>query len=545
MLNRRTLLLILLSASPTFAQVSFRTIGTRIFGGSGTESISAIALDNAGNILVAGTTSSFDFPTLNAFQTANPGVPLMFSPDAGITWKPVPDQSVVGPSAIAVDPTDPNTVYIGASDRVYKSTDSGQHFTFADLPLATFPFGTVQSSVQELAVDPHNPQVIYSVRSQNGVAKSTDGGQTWTLANTGLQSTGGNTIRIDPFHADTVIVWEAGQPYRTTDGGKTWAQIPVPGTCCFSGTGIGVTFDPFTPDVLYGSAPGDIYKSTDGGQSWVPLHVPFPGIIRFATDPSTKNTLYAEVEGSASNNGIWKTEDGGATWRRLGFQQQSQLGPPSVDPANPKILLIGAYRSDDGGLSLRPTTLSRFATATFAADGRVFAIVPTTSDAFVRKYDPGGTVVFSTYLGGQGNDSASAIAVDAAGSAYVTGSTSSVDFPVTPGTFQTQIQGQRDSFVAKIAPDGSLLYATYLGGTGNDDAAGIAVDSNGSAVIAGSTNSTDFPGSAKSLPAFQPDAFVARLSPDGTSLVYGTTIGGQFADSASAVALDAQNNAIV
>lgn len=545
----RYLVLAFVFASNAAAQISLRPAFTQVFGGSGTESITAVAVDQSGNIIVAGTTTSFDFPTVNAFQSVNPGRPLMFSPDAGITWKPLADQSPVGATAIAVDPTDPNTIYVGGSDRVYKSTDGGAHFTFTDLPLVQYPFGTVRSSVSDLAVDPRNAKVIYVARLQNGIAKSADGGVTWTLANAGLNpNLFTYTIRLDPFHPDTLIVWEGGQPYRSTDGAKTWTQIPAPGGCCFFGTGIGVAFDPFTPGVVYGNAPGqEIYKSTDNGQSWTPLHVPFQGIIRFITDPSTKDTLYASVEaaGDDSSNGVWKTSDGGVSWARLGPQQQMPIGFLSIDPANPKVLLGSQFRSDDAGVTWRPTTLSRSATNSFASDGRVYAIAQTTSDAFVRKYDPSGsTVIFSTYLGGQGIESASGVAVDATGNIYVTGSTSSLDFPATSGAFQTQLQGSRDAFVAKLAPDGSLAYATYLGGSFDDDATGIAVDSSGSAIVAGTTASGDFPGSANPQPSFLSRAFVARLSPDGGSLVYGTPIGVQ-SSGPFAVAIDPQGNAVV
>jgi photosystem II stability/assembly factor-like uncharacterized protein len=202
--HRHALILALAFASQAAAQISLRPAFTQVFGGSGTENISAIAVDQSGNIIVAGTTSSFDFPTVNALQTTNTGAPLMFSPDAGITWRPLPDQSPVGASAIAVHPSDPKTIYIGASDRVYQSTDGGQHFTFADLPQVQYPGGTISSLVSDLAVDPRNSKIIYSVRPQNGVAKSTDGGVTWTLANDGLPASGGSSIRLDPFHPGTL-----------------------------------------------------------------------------------------------------------------------------------------------------------------------------------------------------------------------------------------------------------------------------------------------------------------------------------------------------
>jgi uncharacterized protein (TIGR03437 family) len=537
---QKYLILALLCAPQLFAQAAFRQDFTKTFGGSGGESITAIAVDSAGNVVVTGTTTSFDFPTVNAFQSTNNGAALMFSPDAGITWRPLLDQSIVNPATLAVDPTDPNTIYVGGADRVYKSTDGGQHYTFADLLLVPSSFGTVSSPVQEIAIDPHNPQILYSIRSQNGVAKSVDGGKTWTVANIGLSPNGGNTIRIDPLHPGTAIAWEQG-PYRTTNGGQTWVALPVPGSCCLSGTGIGVVFDPFTPNVVYSNAPGDVYKSVDGGLNWAPLHVPFPGIIRFVADPSTKNTLYAVVEGAnpPANNGVWRTTDGGATWQQLGLQLLPLAGPLAVDPANPKVLLSGSNRSDDAGVTWHSTSLSRSATIAFASNGSAYAIAPITTDAFVRKYDASGNnVIFSTYLGGQGGESATGLALDPAGNIYLTGTTTSVDFPATSGAYQTTLQGASDAYIAKLAPDGTLLYATFVGGAGSDSSNAIAVDSSGTPVIVGFAVSA-----VVATPAGHP--FVTRLSADGSTLLYQTALGGLGGDTIYAVAIDTKGNAVI
>ncbi|MFY9824779.1 MAG: SBBP repeat-containing protein [Thermoanaerobaculia bacterium] len=118
-------------------------------------------------------------------------------------------------------------------------------------------------------------------------------------------------------------------------------------------------------------------------------------------------------------------------------------------------------------------------------------------DGFVAKYDPTGTtLLYSTYLGGSGIDEVEGIAVDSAGNAYLTGYTFSTDFPgVTAGSLQNANAGGRDAFVAKLSPTGAtLLYSTYLGGTGSDLAYGIALDASGNAYVTGSTGSSDFPG---------------------------------------------------
>jgi beta-propeller repeat-containing protein len=150
-------------------------------------------------------------------------------------------------------------------------------------------------------------------------------------------------------------------------------------------------------------------------------------------------------------------------------------------------------------------------------------------------------LVYSTYLGGGGGDLAQGVAVDEDGSAYVTGQTISLNFPVTAGAFQTTLGGSSDAFVAKLNQTGSaLVYSTYLGGGGNDRGLGIAVRF-GRAFITGNTNSPNFPTTAG---AFQTafggvqDAFVTKLSRDGSALVYSTYLGGAGLDAGFEIALD-------
>ena len=116
------------------------------------------------------------------------------------------------------------------------------------------------------------------------------------------------------------------------------------------------------------------------------------------------------------------------------------------------------------------------------------------TDAFVTKVDPSGSLLFSTYLGGSGVDIGNAIAVDASGAAYVVGYTYSTDFPVTTSAVQTANGGSCDAFLFKLSPMGdTLLYATYLGGSGADTASGIALDFSGNVYLAGWTMSANFP----------------------------------------------------
>lgn len=194
-----------------------------------------------------------------------------------------------------------------------------------------------------------------------------------------------------------------------------------------------------------------------------------------------------------------------------------------------------------------------------------FAI--TQGDAFVTKLSPNGaSLVYSTYLGGNSDDAAFAIALDTLGDAYVTGTTSSTNFPVTKGAYRTTYAGNGgqsyfpccgyaviggDVFVSKLNPAGSaLLYSTLLGGSSDDLATTIALDGSGNAYVGGYTLSSDFPttasafqgtfGGTDSLNEFFNfgDGFVAKLNNSGSGLVYSTLIGGSGDDWVSGVAVD-------
>jgi len=167
-------------------------------------------------------------------------------------------------------------------------------------------------------------------------------------------------------------------------------------------------------------------------------------------------------------------------------------------------------------------------------------------DAFIAKLDPtGATLLFSTYLGGTAMDLAISMAISASGEAQVAGLTDSSDFP-TFAAVQPQSGGGRDAFLARLAADGSaLVYSTYLGGSADDRADGVAVDPAGNAYVTGTTLSTNFP----TLNPLQPssagleDAFVAKLAPSGSALAYSTYLGGTINERGFDIAADAAGNA--
>ena len=206
-----------------------------------------------------------------------------------------------------------------------------------------------------------------------------------------------------------------------------------------------------------------------------------------------------------------------------------------------------------------PTTSSAFQNVNKA---------PAYANAFVTKLNPTGTaLVYSTYLGGSVDlssnvvysDSGRSIVIDNTGSAYVTGTTASSDFPTTPGAFQrTNLarDGYYTAFVTKLNPTGTALtYSTYLGGNHQNLGNGIAIDSGGSAYIAGQTYSDDFPVTPGAFQTTNPGnikAFVAKLNPAGTALTYATYLRGTYGarnlqegDSANGIAVDSSGCAYV
>ena len=174
------------------------------------------------------------------------------------------------------------------------------------------------------------------------------------------------------------------------------------------------------------------------------------------------------------------------------------------------------------------------------------------TDVFVTKVNADATaLVYSTFIGGDGTDTARGIAVDESGNAYITGSASdsTTDFPTTPSAFQSIHQGNTDVYITKLNPTASaLVYSTFLGGTNSDSGGGIDINSAGNAFVAGSTFSTNFPtttGTIDETANGASDVFVTKFNSTGSSLSYSTYIGGSSTDEGNGIAVDNFGNAFV
>lgn len=186
--------------------------------------------------------------------------------------------------------------------------------------------------------------------------------------------------------------------------------------------------------------------------------------------------------------------------------------------------------------------------ANFPVLGAIQAVNAGSEDAFLTKINSAGSaIVYSTYLGGNGGgplEQANGVAVDSSGNAYIAGTTNSANFPVTSGAFQTSFTGTQEAFAAKVSAAGNtLLYCTYLGGSAFNWATGVAVNSSGSAYIPGYTSAFDFPtvGAVQGFNGMY-DAFVSELNPQGNALSFSTYFGGTGSDDANAIAVDANGN---
>ncbi|HVA91472.1 MAG TPA: SBBP repeat-containing protein, partial [Chloroflexota bacterium] len=271
-----------------------------------------------------------------------------------------------------------------------------------------------------------------------------------------------------------------------------------------------------------------------------------------ATLVQAQPTVYQEIQGQRSPVAARYTLLGGG---QVGFAVGSyDKGQPLViDPVlNYSTYLGGAGYDGAYGIAVDSAGAAYITGSAYSTDFPLAGGAPYQgqnggrSDAFISKLTADGSaLVYSTYLGGNSYDDGNGIAVDSAGNAYVTGQTQSPNFPLVHA-LQTSLAGTQNAFVSKLDPSGSaLLYSTYLGGGGTDSGSGIAVDSGGNASVIGSTDSANFPtmNALQAQLAGTENAFVSKLNPAGSALVYSTYLGGSGNDWGYGIAVDSGGNA--
>jgi beta-propeller repeat-containing protein/HYDIN/CFA65/VesB family protein len=308
------------------------------------------------------------------------------------------------------------------------------------------------------------------------------------------------------------------------------------------------------------AANGDLLVPTNGGE--VRFHKP---LVYQTNQFSDRHAIGGDpnvADARTSIDGRWVLKGG----NRVGFEVAAYdaTKPLVIDPALSYSSYLGGTGTDGAfGVAIDQygncyitgfTSSTNFPTKNPYQKKNAGGI-----DTFVTKLNPTGTaLMYSTYLGGSGTEYPFALAVDSKGSAYEVGNTGSTNFPVTAGAYQTTCPScalYPAVFITKFAPAGtSLLYSTYLGGTGDNRAFGVTLDSSDDIYIVGWTTSTDFPVSANAfqasyIPGAVSNAFVTEINPAAATvpaqLVYSTYLGGSVQDVGFGIALDSSNDAVV
>ncbi len=443
-------------------------------------------------------------------------------------------------SSIVFDPVTPSTMYVGAGNGVFRSTDSGTSWT----ALNNFPLPFIPA-VRVLAIDPTNTATIYAGSFNQGLFKTTNGGGNWTAMNNGLGGSNPNSITaiaIDPFNTSTIYTGHGtgsftgfgGSINKSTNGGTSWTQL-TNGVSTFQINAI--VADRTAADTFYAATiGGGVIKTTNGGASWTSTNTGLwrSNVPTLVADPSNAAVLYAGTTGSSTDDAfVAKLNSTGS-----GLIFSTYLGGSSTETGN------GIAVDSNGNIFVVGQTLStNFPTVN--AIQAVPSAGEQCTNAFVTKINPGtSSFSFSTYLGGSNCDGANSVALDPSGNVYITGSTSSTDFFIA-SAFQTTASTSGDAFVTKLTNGGAAIYSTYLGGNGTDVGRGIAADSTGNAYVTGSSSSTNFPTVNPLQSSTLGGAFVTKFNPQGSALIYSTLLGGGNEDIGRGIAVDAAGNAYV
>ena len=274
-----------------------------------------------------------------------------------------------------------------------------------------------------------------------------------------------------------------------------------------------------------------------------------------------KPVVYQEFDGQRIEiAGDYRLNGGSLTCQadnshQIGFELSAydRSEPLVIDPVLVYSTYLGGVQGGEGatGVAADAEGNAFVVGYTYSPDFPVKnALQPTlagSADVFVSKLSGSGELIFSTFLGGTGDDGSPSVAVDELGNCYVAGNTASTNFPsVRP--IQTAPRGKGDVFITELDQSGSaILFSTYFGGSEFDYAGAVAVDPSGYVYVAGETGSTNFPIKNALQPEHGPsrDGFVAKLSPQGSAIVYSTFYGGDGPEGITKVAADADGNAYI
>ena len=464
-------------------------------GGGGDDRLTGLAVDATGSAVVAGMTTSNNLPASGTWQTRPSAAVCFKSTDGAATWIRT-DSGLPPAAAFTVDPANPRNVYALAGGRLYKTIDSGANWMLL----------LRERSIAAFAVSRSAPMTAYvlgrDAQGKTALLKSIDGGLTWSALSEppfaspppSPQGDGRLLLTVDAQDPLTLYGGVGGSMdgdgvFKSTDGGATWTATS------FSGAMHGISSLTAAPAGLFAASGRGIFSSRDGGENWELVRNVFGAVV---ADPRDPLVLY-----TAAGDGVHKSTDGGRTFSLIAGSPPN-ASALNVAPANPSTLYVHAFasprlfRSTDAGahwamLSGLPVTSIAGLAVDASTPPAVYISTFGDQDGFVARLSPAGSdLVYATYLGGRGFDSVAALALGPDGSAYIAGSSSAPDFPVR-APFRTAVRnpGVIDGFVAKLSADGTaLLWSGFLGGA---TPAGLALAPGGGVYVTGASSSASFP----------------------------------------------------
>lgn len=259
---------------------------------------------------------------------------------------------------LAIDPQNPDTIYSGTDEGVFKSIDGGINWSSTNTGLSS-------ASIWTVAINPVIPTIIYT-RTYTRVFKSIDGGATSNPCMT--PSSGGiGTLAIDPVNPDIIYVGtEEHGVYKSIDGGANWEPINAGLPENYKGSTYVeyLAINPVDPSIIYLLTFGNSFKSIDGGATWNPIQKPYPysSIKTLVIDPVNAEIIYAGIECTGlfeQCGGVYRSADGGTSWNYSDITNGLDVSTLVIDPVNSNTMYAGTYnkgifKSTDAGVNWNP-----------------------------------------------------------------------------------------------------------------------------------------------------------------------------------------------
>ena len=413
--------------------------------------------------------------TLFTIGSTLPG-PLFKSTDGGETFTQIGENlpALDASQDLSISPVEPNTIYIadaGSFQGVYKSTDGGMSFDRLDMA-PDFP----------TCILPHpvNPETIFVLAGSGttGLFVSEDGGHHFSEVTDFPFNDRIISISLDSFDLSIVYAGGTRSLYKSTNGGRSFHAIGAGFEDALGQFGIlAISVDPKDDHILYVNTPGGNFKSVDGGKTFTPINNGWKAVVFRDLTLDGQGNLYAP---SVNSLGLWRSGDQGKTWEPLnnGLHGSAiQMASVAITPSNANILFVttagGIFRSTDGGESFIRAKVDTDTTDFLVVIGKNIAIAPcnpshvfaVTFDGVYRSTDGGKT--FSRSIAGLSDTDLITVAVDPQNpNTIFVGSFGSGLFRSTDGGLNFQATGLRVGIISAIVIDPINPLNVYVGGAG-------------------------------------------------------------------------------